>query len=636
MLNWENEHTKLSELNKQIYRTNPEFMSKLFSVSVWMILLLLFVGGRLFSQYEYGIRKISFRGNRILASDRLLKKITMYGTSSFQQTFLMKRPFIYDENILESDLKNLTRFYQQEGFLNVQIDLSNVQFDDKNRTVTISINVKENAPIEVRSIRYEFISDPENISLATREVVLKRHSSRGLKSGERFREELLDADKRDIINVLSNLGYAFPHIEPELTLYEDKNQVDVLWKITNGPQYFFGKTHVSGNLRVSENLIRKQLEYDETDLYRKKDLDKTQQRLISLGLFNGVTVKATAADSDSYRLPIQINVREAPRFTTRFGAGYGSEDKFRTFLNFQKLAFLGGARQASLQLKYSNLEPYNINLNINQPQFLAPSITLSLNPFLRKEVEPSYTAQRLGINVPLNYRFSYYLNLSVTYFHEQVDQAENKLSGRPLDLDDFSLYNKSGFILGGFWDSSNPMFNPQEGMYVGVNIKTNGLSVRADYPYLKYIIDFRRYQLISGQVWALRLKIGTISKKNTDDYVPPEERFYLGGSRSVRGWSRNTLGPVDNEGIPLGGKSVFEGSLEMRQPVISGFSSVLFLDFGTLSEESFNIPLSSTRFSPGFGLRYVTPIGPVRLDFAFPVHAPEERMKIYLDVGQAF
>ena len=611
-------------------------MSNFFAVKLWVIILLLLIAGILFSQPEYGVRKISFQGNQTFTSDLLLKKIIMYGTSSIQQTILRKKPFIYDENILEEDLQRLKLFYQQEGFLDVQIELSNVQYDEKNNTVNISITVRENAPVKVGTIQFEFLSDYKNISMADQEAVLKRHSSHGLKAHERFTEEALGADKMNMINTLSNLGYAFPHIETVLTLYEDKNQVDVLWKIDSGPKYVFGKTQISGNLNVSENLIRKQLQYHEADLYRKKALDKTQQQIVSLGLFDGVSVKASVDDQNSSRLTIQINVIEAPRFTIRFGVGYGNEDNLRTFMNFQKLAFLGGARQARLLLKYSSLEPYNFNLLINQPQFLTPSTTLSLNPFLRKEVEPSYTAQRLGINIPLNYRIYRRLNSSITYFYERVDQQGTKLSEQFLGPDDITLYNKSGIILGGFWDSSKPMFNPLEGIYVGVNVKTNGLSIRADYPYLKYILDFRGYDILIEKVWALRLKIGTISTQNAEDFVPPEERFYLGGSRSVRGWGRNRLGPVDAEEIPIGGKSVFEGSLEIRQLVTSGLSSVLFIDFGTLSERTFTFPLRDTHFSPGFGIRYATPIGPIRLDFAFPINAPGEKMKFYFDVGQAF
>jgi outer membrane protein insertion porin family len=611
-------------------------MSKIFTVIVRVILLLLLNLEILFSQTEYGIRKISFLGNHTFSSDILLKKMSMYETGTFQETILRKEPFIYDENMLDVDLQRLKRFYQHEGFLQVQVDLSDVQFDDKNNKVYISIAVQENKPVKVRTVQFKFLSDSENISMTSQAVVLKRLSSNGLKTGERFHDEALEADKTNMIDALSNLGYALPHIETVLTLYEDEYQVDILWKIDSGPKFIFGKTRIYGNTNVPEKLIRKQLQYSEADLYRKRTLDITQKRIVSLGLFNSVSVKAVVDDSNSYKLPVQINVKEEPRFSSRFGLGYGNEDHFRVFINFQKLAFLGGARQASLLLKHSGLEPYNFNLVINQPHFLIHSITLSLNPFLREEVEPSYTAQRLGMNIPLNYQISSYLNSSLTYFYERVDLQEQKLSDQFSDPNDETLYNKSGFILGTIWDSSKPLFNPLGGMYLGASIKANGLSIKADYPYLKYILDFRQYNNLVGKVWALRLKIGTITTENADDYIPLEERFYLGGSRSVRGWNRKQLGPVDDQGIPLGGKSVFEGSLEIRQYVISGFSSVLFIDFGTISEKSLTFPLEETHFSPGFGLRYATPIGPIRLDFAFPIKAPGEKMKFYFDVGQAF
>ncbi len=194
----------------------------------------------------------------------------------------------------------------------------------------------------------------------------------------------------------------------------------------------------------------------------------------------------------------------------------------------------------------------------------------------------------------------------------------------------------SGYILGCIWDSSWPKFNPEKGIFAAFNYKINGTSIDADYPYNKLLVDVRRYSKFSRAVLAYRIKIGGIVPNNPDSFIPQEERFYSGGSISVRGWYRSELGPLDENQDPLGGNSLLEGSLEARLPLQGSFSWAIFLDAGNVWETSYTYKLDEIRYSLGTGLRFSTPIGPVRLDAAWPIDEVEKSAKIFIDVGHAF
>jgi outer membrane protein insertion porin family len=158
----------------------------------------------------------------------------------------------------------------------------------------------------------------------------------------------------------------------------------------------------------------------------------------------------------------------------------------------------------------------------------------------------------------------------------------------------------------------------------------------SDYDYSRLLLDFRRYQELAKLVIAMRLKFGAVNSNDDSGFVPVEDRFYAGGAMSLRGWSRSTLGPLRQNGNPIGGKSLIEASIELRYPIIGIVSGVVFTDFGNVWLPAFTYKLDNLRYSGGIGVRVSTPIGPIRLDVAWPVDDRETGAQFHLNVGHAF
>lgn len=427
-------------------------------------------------------------------------------------------------------------------------------------------------------------------------------------------------------------------VKYSLDLDTSKSEVDIKWEIDLGNLSKFGNISFVGNERTELNLLENKVSFEYGDVYDGNELDTTQKKIYDLGLFYIVSVNAELDKPDSNRIPVVINLEEAPRFNTKFGIGYGRDEKFRISLDQKWLAFLGGARQLNLYAKYSSLEPYNIRLSFLQPNFLWEETTLSSSGFLLRQTEPGFTINRLGANVSLRRAFFLEIFGSIKYTFENSNLDINSIS--QVEREEFKIdqiYNKSSLELGFERITSKPLFNPDNGTFTAVAIHYSGLGFGSKYHFLRPTIDFRKYTgLTEWMVFAFKIKAGTIFSYDDDKVVPFEERFYSGGSSSIRGWGRAQLGPKDNNGIPIGGKSLLEANLELRYPIYSILSGVAFLDFGNVWRDQLTYSINELRYSSGLGLRVGTPIGPIRLDFAIPIYEGAAQLQYFISVGHAF
>ncbi|RIH64566.1 hypothetical protein D1164_14515 [Mariniphaga sediminis] len=587
------------------------------------------------AQENFEVRKVVFSGNKTLKKDFLLEKMALEEVSYLEKVFTKKEPFLYSEELINIDLERLERIYQSEGFLFVKATLQPLIVNQNKQTLKLKIKIEEEEPVITDSIA---IRISEETNLNTDSLYKKLSGQLQLVHGKRFRDEAIKQDIRLIEDAFKSLGYAYATADYTLDLSPEESSTSIFYSVQAGPKAHIGKTSVSGNKHVSEEFIKKQLRYSEGDRYNKSRLDKTRQDLYSLQLFRVVSV-LPEKDAKTYQSPIPVNiyVEEAPRLSTRFGAGYGTEDKFRTFLDFNYRGFLGGARRLNLYLKHSALEPYAVRLRWIQPRFLGLNSTISLNPFIVRNLEPGYDTRTFGVNIPLSYQFNPWLTGKITYYLEDVQQhLEAGDMEFPDQESDKFLYNKSGFLLSAVYNNSTPAFSPASGINLSLGFKLNGHLFGSDFNYTRLWGDVRSYHKIGTGILAVRAMAGNISSADASGFIPVEDRFYSGGSNSIRGWNRSELGPKRESGTPLGGKSIFESNAEIRYPVIWKLSLVAFFEAGNVWEESWTYDFNDLGYAAGSGLRIETPIGPVRFDVGFPLWNEKKSPQFFISVGQAF
>ena len=283
-----------------------------FSLLILSLIILTCKTG--FSQENYIVRDISFTGNNTIPDGELLDQITHFSTSWFSDVILFEDPYLFSKDIFEKDKTRIIRHYQRNGFLNAKISDIDISSDSDGRTVEILIEIEENEPVRVNKIN---LVNKENFQSPFFSSVL---DTLKLKDGIRFTEDLLNQDSK------------------------------------------FGEVEFDGNVRTDEVLLLDKVRFDKGDEYKLSKLDDTQRSIYDLGLFYIVSVKSVF-ENESDVIPIKIKLEEAPKYNTKFGIGYGRDEKFRASLEQRILSFLGGARKLKIYAKHSALEPYHFRLD---------------------------------------------------------------------------------------------------------------------------------------------------------------------------------------------------------------------------------------------------------------------------------
>jgi outer membrane protein insertion porin family len=587
-------------------------------------------------QEDLVIDKVSFRGNENIPSSRLRDQIIMTSHSWFKEKILGKQPVLFNQTLYNEDVKRVKLFYQKEGYLDVEILKPEIVVNKKNR-VEVTIHILENQPITISDISFRVDSTHHLDEVLQKRDVRKIDLQTMAREEKVFRDETIVTDEQVIADVFYNIGYPYTKVDARLEVDTTQKTTKIKWLIDRGPYSYFGSTNVVGNERVPAKSILKQLSYKKGDMWSKQKINQTQELIYDQGNYRVASVRTQLGTSESDTLQVTINIREAPRWTTRFGVGYGREDKFRTFADIQYLGFITHTGRLNFYAKHSGLEPYNVYFKFSQPSFIFQFNTLTLHPYILRQNEPGYKLDKIGYNITFLQNFSEELSTSIGYIFEDV-QVDTTNYIKPENVpDEATIYNKSGLVFGFTYNNSEPILDPVQGFVISLGTKTNDILGKKEMPFFRAIADVRTYAGISkGIVLALKAKAGGIVRTDNNDFIPVEERFYAGGSYSVRGWARSELGPVDENGVPIGGKSLFEASAEFRFDVGRKLKLSVFTDAGNVWSNSFSYHFNDLHYSSGFGIHINTPIGPAGLDFARPVFDNKNKWQIHFNIGHTF
>lgn len=601
--------------------------------NILLYLIALSLCSGLFAQENYKVRDLEIDGNETLSEKKLLEQMATVGVSFLEEYILGVEPYYYSSDIMNADLERLNNLYRREGFMDAAVTLDRLEADNEDETVEVYVSIQEGPPFLIDSVYFNMTGD----SMRADSLIRENRDDLVAGEGARFRDADIDRDKGRIKTWLANNGYAAATVDYVLFPDRERRRVRVAWNVSTGPIYRFGEITIEGNERIPDALITKQLVLEPGERYNRSLIEKSQEQVYQLGVFSVASIRELPDSTNKLRVPVEISIREAPQWRSKLGVGYGREDDFRVFSDLRYLGFFGGARRLDIYLKHSGLEPYHIDLKMTRPAFFTPRTNLVYNAFALRQEEPGFRLNRTGGSAGLVHRFTNRFSISSSYLFEQVDLdttslaivEQNRVGSTP-------LYNKSSIIAGVDFNDATPLVSPVRGIKLSAVVKLSGLGLGSSYDFRRLMTDLRYYRPLNGAVLAMRLKAGAIVSGDPGGFVPVEDRFFSGGSQSVRGWLRGKLGPLSQEGVPVGGKSLLEFSAEYRFPVYSIVSAVAFLDGGNVWSKSLTWPAAELRYAAGGGLRVESPIGPVRLDLARPVWDERRHWQVHISVGQAF
>jgi outer membrane protein assembly complex protein YaeT len=573
----------------------------------------------------------------------------------------------FNREAFEADLKRIEIFYRDRGFPDARVQSFDVQLNETQDKVDITVMIAEGEPVRVEAIELVgFDVLPEKPVETLRDTL-------PLQPGAPLDRQLAISSRDRAISLLRDNGYPYAEVSlsdedvaPPLDaarggLSESRRPMrrTIRMEATPGVLARIGAIDVRGEASVDENVIRRQLTFKTGDQFTRTKLRDSQRRLYGLELFEFVNVDSLEEPVlQSEEVAVRVTVAEGKHQKVTTGIGYGTEEQARGRVRWDHVNFLGNARQAGFEGKWSSLDR-GVRADFREPYFLAPGLSLNFDGQAWQAKEPVYDSRQFGGRITLRHQVARQTTWSASFINEyQKTTIDNDA------LEDFAIFDElialgldprgesEGTLSAVAFDvartTTNSVLDPRQGYVLNGHIEQAGKWLAGSFNYWSASAEARHYLPIGRQfVVANRLRGGSIfASGDLDANVPFYKRFFLGGSSSIRGWGRFEVSPLSLFGFPIGGFSMFEGSSELRFPVWGKLSGVAFADYGNVWPEPRAFDFKDLRVAVGPGLRYLTPIGPIRVDVGYqldPIEgllvngAPQKRpLRIHFSIGQAF
>lgn len=530
---------------------------------------------------------------------------------------IFKKAETVDSDYLERDLLALKYYYQSNGFLKVKIT-QDLQIRKKGYWITY--NIIEDTRLKIDSITVNI----DNSELL-REKLQSKISSY---SQKKFSDQVI-YDITKIINAyLLENSYLNNSVKHSFSIKSDSSLVNLSFQINLGLKFMINQINYHGLTYVDPKILEHQIPLPDSFYYQPEKMELIHDQLSKLNHFRSISIETSHQNALTNTIPLDIYLTEYPKRQFKAGVGYGLEDKFRAFVEYIRLDFLGNARKLTVNAKTSGLEPWNINLKIQEPLPFRYSMYSLINPFWLRQKEDVYEINRLGILLgytqDITPRHSYQLH----YLFER----NHLLSADVFNSDSLAAhYNKSSVFL----NYNTNFVKESKGLTTSLNLSYSGRLFNSTYNFFKWIADNRYYLPVSRiNSFAFKAKYARLYSFNTDKIIPVEERFYAGGSNSIRGWSRNEISPLNSNNETTGGNCLLETSLENRTIIYPKIEFAIFYDGGNVWAD--NLQWDHFLSSAGAGIRYYSLLGPIRLDFAVPLFDKKKSIEYYLQIGQSF
>jgi translocation and assembly module TamA len=429
---------------------------------------------------------------------------------------------------------------------------------------------------------------------------------------------------------LHNNGYPEAKLDRRRVIIDiSSHQGRVTLYMTAGSRFVFGETRIGNpDGRTDPEYIHEISTMRKGEIYDRSEVDRTVEVLRGTGLFSGISI--TSAEAENGSLPQEIELSERAPRTVRLGAKWSTSEGAGVRGSWEHRNLLGRAERLTLGLSIAQIEQ-SATADFRKPNFLRPDQSLLASAEIVHEENDAYTESRIKAGASLERSLGRWWtgSLGATF---QITETED-INGR-------IAYQLIGIPALLRYDNTDDVLDPREGLRATLSaIPYFGASDQRATTFTRLEATGSTYLGLTDElVLALRGRYGLIAADDTTD-VPGSTRFYAGGGGSVRGYGFQKAGPLDAKGDPVGGRSVLEASVEARYRFTETIGGVAFIDGGqtySTLEPSFSDPLL---WGAGLGLRYYTPIGPVRLDVATPLNRRnnvDDAFQIYVSLGQAF
>ena len=576
-----------------------------------------------------------FEGKKVL-----LRKIDFNGISISREAVIGIIPFRenkpYNENLLKSSRESLISFYKALGYLKIDVADIKKTFSSDGRDLDIEFMINEGPQTIIRDIK---IVGAERIS----ESKIKR--TFGLSEGNPYNVIDIGDARYRILSLYGQYGYVDARVEIESII--NKDSAVLTFRITENKPAVIGKIIIKGNRKTKAKIIQREFTIGEGEPYNFEELLKTKQMLYKLGLFNEVSIEMLESGQeadDKLVKDVIVSLREGKAGSVEFGLGYGDYEKVRGSFDVRYVNLGGYNRQVGFKAEVSAVEQRYV-FNFKEP-WLFNKPDIPFNIFLIKEEIQSvnldtkdvlYEIDRISLLLDVEMELLERLRANFNYEYSLTDTTD-------VDPDVILSREDTGTIGIGsispslFYDTRDDPFEPTSGFLHGITLKFASEAFLSETEFVKGTFQSLWFlKLKKGLILALAFKGGAAYSFDDNKELPLIERFFLGGRTTVRGYSQDMLGPKGPDGNPTGGNMYSLINTELRIALGKGFGLVVFMDAGNvwvLAEDTDE----KQKYTAGAGLRYSTPVGPVRIDYGHKLDREEDESsgELHFSFGHTF
>lgn len=603
-------------------------------VLVWLLLFLFWTPPLLqaeepASQPTLTLQSFKIEGAETIKARQVKKQMGM----PLPSIFPWKKKPVFKKSLLEADIEQLKIFYRTQGFYHTRITPKIHQI---NGQVDVTLHIDEGPWVKVTQVEVKGTEVINGVDL------MELQAQSPLKPGARYNDDSYEELKGSYLNYLQNHGYFRAKLQGRIYLDDKANTAKIVLKITPGALCYFGDVKVDGEVKTPEYLIKRQLAFKQGEKFSLAKIYDSQKNLYDTDLFRSATVTPVEVPKEQTSIPISVTVQPKKRRSVKVGLGYGDEEQFRARLGLRVRNVAGGGRVLDIDSKYSSITS-RLTGTFTSPQIFTSYLDFVVTGGLIYRDLPGftdrsyYTQARLERDLP--WKFRAYFGHGFEYarpFNIPLDTLillQNTEPGR--------LYKSSMVIFGLSQDTTVNPSDPKGGGRISLIGECALDFLGSNLEFYRNVAEVRRYQtIVKNVVFSGRLKFGIIQPIQRTTQIPIQRRFFSGGFNSVRGYRLDYLGPRTPGGDPLGGDAVIEGNLQGRVPIYKkNFRAIAFLDFGNVFFNASDIDIGQLKYAGGFGLNYLTPIGPVGFYFAWPLNPidpSEDTFRVHFTIGPSF
>ncbi len=576
------------------------------------------------------IERIVVTGNQFFPTKAVLKVMDTSAKGLFS---FISDSGAFKKDVLENDVRKIEALYQNRGFLDSKI--SEPVVDRGKKGLILTIRIFEGRQYRVGEIHF---SGESGIPEGTLRKTVK------LRRGELFDRETLLSDLLALTTLVNDEGYAQALVSPGVDKRKEYPIADVTYRFERGTKFHFGKVEITGNTKTMDRVIRHSLDVSDGRTYTATGLKTSKENLTRSSYFKDVKI-STAPSTVPGEMDAKIEVQEGPTGTLSGGLGYSSIDKIFGVVQLTENNLFGRGWKASLNSQFGARRT-TYSLDFRDPHFLDSDFSLLLGVFKTKVKYPDFEKDAVGGRVGFGYDFSRFMNGSVS-----LRMDKTKILALPGFVPawnvrqeiDKGLQQTRSIGWNVTRNTTDKFIDPSKGGVQSASLEFAGGPLGGDSQFVKYFLNAKWfYPVTASTVFSWNVLWGHVVPTVGGAEVPLFERFFLGGPYSIRGFRSRELSPTDpNTGEAVGGNKELVGNLEYLFPLVGevGFKGVLFFDAGNAwAQGSWPFKDQGLWASYGAGIRWYSPMGPLRFEWGWNLDRPKGQPKRVMEftIGTAF